>query len=331
MKNLRDIAIRFRIDPIGLKSRFVPIDIVIKVLQKISKSYENFLQVEFLKVDEYRKIYEEKPELLKTLLSDLKLNIVDLSYSSFEAAAAPNIIDSNIPLFDTEYTDWKHGVYHQYKDDIISGDFANQKYINSIAPRYSESERKSIYGPLFEATGDQKKYKIHLLDENHKPIRTIVKPESNTVKFYTKGSSLKKQILEKDFKVVKIIAKVNAEDVSTSLKKANIKEFLYQKELEHEAYPFKTDKIRFGNTTYHLIHEIECEVNYDDEQNYIIEFSLLDISVWADTRDKVKEAFSFAFHADYTNYVLENDENLSPKAIEHKAKIISLVSEITTE
>ncbi len=53
LDKLRDIAIRFQIDPEMTVGHAAKVPTVIKVLTEMNKSFSNFLEVEFLKNDEF--------------------------------------------------------------------------------------------------------------------------------------------------------------------------------------------------------------------------------------------------------------------------------------
>jgi hypothetical protein len=321
MDSLSDIAIRFKIDPIGPKEIGVPFKVIIDVLSNLAKSYENFIRICLLKDDQYSSIFSNSPDKLKAVIDDLKLNIIDLSYSSFEAAAAPNLLQPQPLIFNDDFQDWKFGTFNQYKDDILDADYTNSKYINAITRHYSDQERREIYNPLFKAAGSSKDYKVHLLsNDTRKPYRTIIKPESRIVDMYTQVSKQPKKEIET--KTVQFYAKVQGG--TDELKKAQIKEFLYHEELEYDTYPFKPSIISCDDEIYKLRHELECRVWYE-ENMYHIAYDALDIVVWGESRKDCEEAFYFAFHALYENYAIESDDNLSKKAIQLKTDLLKLV------
>ena len=324
MRDLKDIAIRLRIEPARTAGRIVPVKTVIHVLNKITESYTNFLSIEFLKKDDFKKVYDQKPEALKSILSDLQLNVVDLSFNSFEVAIAPNIFDPNVTIFSDDINDWKVGIYYQYKDDILEGDFTHGKYMNAIEEHYSDDERRKIYDPLFKSVGDQRSYKVQLLNADRKHVRTIVKPDNAISGFYTAGAP--KPTDKPELKTVQFYAKVEADDPGNPFKKANIKKFLYHETLEHDTYPFKPKTIRADNFIYVLKEDLECNVEYKG-RNYIISYPPLDILVKKESRSEAEEAFHLAFHTMYVDYEKEENNNLNKKATDQKTTLLSIIDQ----
>ena len=94
--------------------------------------------------------------------------------------------------------------------------------------------------------------------------------------------------------------------------------------LQHYAYPFSPNTIRFENHTFVLNKKIVCTVDYQDDI-YFISYDNLDISVWGTSREDAEEAFAFTFYSVYQNYCCEKDAALSRKAQEMKRKLLALI------
>ena len=78
LDKLRDIAIRFQIDPDTTVGHAAKVITVIRVLTEMNKSFSNFLDVEFLKNDDFKDIYSKNNKVLDTIKDDLELLIVVL-------------------------------------------------------------------------------------------------------------------------------------------------------------------------------------------------------------------------------------------------------------
>jgi hypothetical protein len=97
-----------------------------------------------------------------------------------------------------------------------------------------------------------------------------------------------------------------------------------------ELYPFHPDLFRYNGKIFLLNERLECDVEYQDKF-YFIKYKPLDISVWSETRDEVEDAFYFSFYSLYENLVLEDDKNLSSKAIALKGKMKKLINKVLDE
>ncbi|MBK9935268.1 MAG: hypothetical protein IPP61_05045 [Cytophagaceae bacterium] len=328
LDQLRDIAIRFQIDPEDTIGHAAKLESVVKVLTKINESFINFLQIEFMKEPEFKKAYQSNPHVLKPLIKDLDLLIVDLKFSSFEAALAPNLLDVQASLFDNHIDSWKNTSFAEFKDEIILADFENPNYIKKITKRYTEKERLKIYQPLFSSLGNSKDFKVNFKNNVGNTIKTFHQPQKEKVRYYT--PKIEKTVVEKDYGTYQVFVKAKKGEDISNLKKSDISKLLYFEELEHETYPYKPDLIKFDKKIYSLNVKLDCDVNFEENQ-YIIHNDFLDITVWGESREEAEEAFNFSFHSTYINYVFEEDQYLSEEAILLKNKIKSIVNAIFDE
>ena len=72
LDELRDIAFRFQIDPNKTVGHAARISSVISVLSNINQSFQNFLEVEFFKNEEFVKAFEQNSKVLESLKEDLE-------------------------------------------------------------------------------------------------------------------------------------------------------------------------------------------------------------------------------------------------------------------
>ncbi len=328
LDKLREIAIRFQIDPDLTVGHAAKVTTVIKVLTEMNKSFSNFLEVEFLKNDDFKNIFLKNDKVLDTIKEDLELLIVDLKFSSFEAAVAPHFSDNQIPLFSNNVVAWEKDTFETYKDLILDGNYHETNYMRKIANRYSDDERQKIFQPLFSAFGSGKDYSLNLRDNQGKTKTKLVQPIKDKYSFYVPKPEKVKEA--PNYATVQAFLKVKKKGDSFSFNKQNVKKVLLVEELEHDTYPFKPNMVQFSNLIYVLHERLQCIVEFEDD-NYIIRNELLDISVWGDTREEVEIAFSFSFHALYENFALENDVKLSLEAKELKMKLLKLVKTVVHE
>jgi len=327
IEKLKDIAFRIHIDPVNSVEHAAKVETVIKVLSDIFQSYNNYLEIEFLKNEEFRKAYEKNKKVLDTIKEELSLLVVDLNYSSFEAALAPDIVELNPTIFNDSIMDLKREAFDDYKETIISGDYENANYLQKISKRYNDEERVKIFKPLFSSFGDGKEYKVNINDKDHKIIKTLTLPEKRK-EFYIPKVAVEKHVPE--FTTVQVFAKMNKQGDITHLKTQSLKKILYVEELEHDTYPFKPESIKYQNLKFDLNKSLECVVEFEDD-NYIIKNEELDLIVWGATREEVEDAFNFSFYSLYFNYYLEDDSKLSDEAILLKNKLQAIIKSVTDE
>lgn len=325
IEKLKDIAFRIHINPLKTVEHAAKVETVVKVLSDIYQSYNNFLEIEFLKNDEFRKAYESNKKVLDTIREELSLLVVDLNFSSFEAALAPNLIELQSPIFKNEVLEWKRETFSDYKDIIICGDYENANYLHKVAKRYDNIERTKIFKPLFSSFGDGKDYNVNIKDKNHKILRTLVQPQKNK-EFYI-PRLVDERLEVPQYSTIQVFAKVKKQGNQFKLNQKNLKEIFYIEELAHDTYPFKPELIKFQETIFVLNKAIECVVEFEDE-NYVIKSEELDLIVWGETRKEAEEAFNFSFYSLFKNYYLENDSKLSDEAILLKDKLKKIIKSV---
>ncbi|WP_018617605.1 hypothetical protein [Spirosoma luteum] len=322
LEALKDIAFRFQIDPTATVGHAARISSVISVLQAFNQSYLSFLEVEFFKNEAFEKAYQTNPKVLDSLKADLELLIVDLKFGSFEAAAAPNLLDAT--LFNESVNGWKKKTFQDYKEDVLYANYFDIAYVRRTVDRFTDEERSKIYKPLFAVVGPDRPYRVNILDKQGKTRKVLSQPKGYTDFYVPKLERISPP--EDELHTVQFVAQVRKSDdyENYPLNKRNIKQVLFAERLEHNTYPFKPKVIVFEDTTYILSEPLVCEVNYDDE-SYIIRNERLDLTVWGDSRDEAETAFSFAFDSLYQNFAEESDELLSDDAKSLKSDLSSLV------
>lgn len=328
IEKLKDIAFRIHIEPLKTVEHAAKVETVIKVLSDIYQSYNNYLEIEFLRNEDFRKVYETNKKVLDTIKEELSLLVVDLNFSSFEAALAPDLVEMQSPIFKNEVLEWKRETFNEYKDVIICGDYEDSNYIHKVAKRYTDDERVKIFKPLFSSFGDGKEYKVNIKNKNHEILRSLVQPEISK-DFYVPKLTVERFDVP-EYSIVQVFAKVKKQGDKFKLNQRNLKEILYFEELEHDTYPFKPELIKFEETIFVFNKNLDCIVEFEDD-NYVIKNEDLDIIVWGESRKKVEEAFCFSFYSIYKNFYLEDNKNLSNEAIQLKEKLKSIIKNVINE
>ena len=328
LDKLRDIAIRFQIDPNMTVGHAAKVTTVIKVLTEMNKSFSNFLEVEFMKNEDFKNIFLKNDKVLDTIKEDLELLIVDLKFSSFEAAVAPHFSENQTSLFNNNVVEWEKDTFDTYKDLILEGNYHESNYMHKIAKKYTDEERQKIFQPLFSAFGSGKDYSLNLRDKQGRVTAKLVQPVKEKYAFYVPKTEKIKE--EQNYATVQAFLKLRKKGDSYTFNKQNVKEVFLVEELEHDTYPFKPNMIQFDNNIYVFNEKLTCIVDYEDDC-YIIKNELLDICVWGDTREDVESAFAFSFHALYENFALEDDKKLSLKSKELKSNLLKLVKTVLHE
>ncbi len=228
LEELRKIALRFQIDPKSTIGHAAKLETVVKVLSEINKSYKNFLEIEFLKNSDFRKAFDKNKKTLETIIGELELLIVDVNFSSFTSAVAPNVAEDNTTIFIDEVLLWKKEKFDEYKEEIIKADYSSSSYIQRISKRYSDHEINKIFQPLFSFIGTGEDYKINIQSEDSKILKTLHQPNKSKVQYFV--SKTKRATVEPEYKTVQAFMKIKPDESGAfNIKKSNIKETYYQR------------------------------------------------------------------------------------------------------
>lgn len=322
LESLKEISLTFKIDPQQTVGHAATAKSVVKVLNDLIKSYENFIEIEFLKNDHFSKVYSQENKVLELVRKDLELLVVDLEFSSFSASLAPNLLSNQVSAFNDHVLDWKGNSFIKYKN-LITADYNNNAYVEEVIKEYTSEERKRIYAPIFDAIGEGKDYSLYMSTGKAQEKRRLIKPVKSKLGYYIQ----KQKVIQEpeQVKTVQVYAKVTKKGDEITFDKKALKEVLFVEEMEHDTYPYKPDILKFGEHIYPLNRALDCVVFFEDGV-YVIFNDELDITVWGDTRIEAEEAFKFSFHALYQNYAMEQDYNLSDDSILLKNKLLDLVT-----
>lgn len=326
LEALREIALRFKIDPVQTVGHAARVDSVLHALGGINNSFRAFIRAEFLKNPDFLREYQKSTKVLDAVLDKLQLLIVDVQFSSFAPAVVPDLSQASPGLFTQEVVAWETERFKEFRDDVVAADFENPDYFTYVARRYTEAERSAIFQPLFGAAGNGQHYTLKLLNSRYEEVRTVRPPAKEIQPFYQAPKAAFVAPVDA-YKTVQVFAKVRADESLETLKKKDIQGFYYWEPMEHQTYPFKPDFLRFGGRSYVLKEKLDGQVSYEEGQ-YFITNDLLDITVWGDTRDAAEEAFAFSFHSLYKNYAEEVDDALTESACRLKATLQGLVVNI---
>lgn len=330
LNKLKEIAIRFHIDPQNTIAHAAKLETIISVLSYLNKSYKSYLEIEFKKTAEFTEIYRKNEDTLNTLIKELDLLAVDLQFGSLDISVAPNVLDDELipKLFSDNVSDWKRSSFENYKK-LVSSNFDEFNTLKGISDRYSEEERRSIFRPLFSSIGTSSDYKLSIKSRDGKIIKRLVKPDKDKLAIYLPKKETKREKPKE--KVVLIYAKLNDRgEADLQLSKKTIKEVLHLEELEHSTYPYSPDFIQFEGKAFYLNEALKCTVSFEDEQ-YFIRNEKLDLTVWGDTREEAEEAFSFSFYSLVQNFYNEDDSKLSKSAQELKTGLKNIIKQVADE
>lgn len=118
-------------------------------LEKISKSYTNFLRIDFNK--RFKNHFTDRTKLNSTinrLIADLDFRMVDLKFGSFEIGlSVDDLMKSSIE--DKKIRGWAKKVAYDYKKIVLDEEITKEESAEIIR-NFSEEERFRIFKPIIE-------------------------------------------------------------------------------------------------------------------------------------------------------------------------------------
>lgn len=171
-----EYAIRIRLESLDPLSNSVTFETLIKVFNKIKRSFLNFVEIEFLRNNNFKAIYLNKPKVLENFKKDFELSVQNIDIDRLSAAIAPDIAEYNETLFPHEILLWKWEKFSVYKEEVIYGDYNNPTFIKEIIEKYTYEERCKIFKPIFDAISYDKDYKVIFIDSTTDSVRMFIPP-----------------------------------------------------------------------------------------------------------------------------------------------------------
>ena len=191
------------------------------LLRNLSKSYKNFVEIEFEK--EFGKIVPidtEREKLFRQVVADTDLRMVDLKYGSFEIGfATDKLMKSNIQFRDLKK--WADNVGDKYRQIVLDEDIDNSE-LEDILKNYSEEERNKIFQPILTIV-DNPNFELKIKDRGEKNYSNLgVRKKDVSSKIVSKN--VKKPKEEKDLTLVNVITII---DKKSNKKTVNLDNTLF--------------------------------------------------------------------------------------------------------
>lgn len=322
----RATALKLHIEPVEAGQQAALASSIAKVLSDLVASYESFLLAEFLLVPAFKAAYEANNQVFDTIKQNMALRAVDLSFASCDVMLAPTLSEETPELFDNQVKNWEREVFPVYRDEIVDTDLNDTQVLGRVIERYTPEQRAGIFRPLMSMIGDGSKYKLSA-GRGAVAERRLRKPNKELIKVYVPKVVAEVPAPPADKNIVAYMQVRTKGNGIPDLSRKGIKQVFYTEEVENGLYPFKPDTLRFNGYTFILNKKLNTSISYNDGLFYL-ENEELDIMVWGKSREEAEEAFAFSFYSLYINYAMEDDENLSPEAIDLKQTLTSLIQNV---
>lgn len=251
------------------------------MLKNVSQSYKSFVEIDFDKKFGLTIASDsERNSILKKVLNDTDLRMVDLKYGSFEIGLSTDKVMKN-NIEHKEIKKWADNVGDDFKR-IVLDDNIDDDELDKILKYYSEKERNKIFEPIIKIV-DNPNYNLTIRENKEKKYHNLgLKKKDISNKIITKNK-IQEPTKERDLQLI---------NVTTIIDKNNNK---------------KT--INLENTLFNPIQEIIYQLTFNDFKKY--GYTEIDNSVKIDLHieNKNKQIGLFANYMDNKFEVdIENDK-----------------------
>lgn len=242
------------------------------LLTNISSSFKSFVEIDFHKNFE-KKITDnfKLKKILKSILPDTDLRMVDLNYGSFEIGlASDKLMKSNIE--DNDVKIWANNIGDNYKK-IVLDDNIDENELNSIIENYTEEERNKIFTPIINIVNDPN-YSLKIKDKKTDKFNNLgVKKKSVSEKLVVK-KVVKELPAEKNLELIQVTTVIdkNSKKKTISLdntlfnvvNKSSV--VLFYKDFENRGYKNVNQNIQISVEIENIDNHINLHSIYDNEK-----------------------------------------------------------------
>jgi len=201
-------------ETLGLK------EIADNFLQRISKSFTNYMKIDFKK--QFSEHFNDTRKITTTinqLIPDLDYRMVDLKFGSFEIGLAVDEIMKNT-IEDIKIKEWAKKVAFDYKNIVLDQNITEQE-TNHIIENFTDDERIKIFKPIIEIAEDPN-FDFKIKDSNDDIYRNIGLKNKKVAQEIISNVSEKIALESKqEYELVQITAIVDKNDKKRSIKFEN--------------------------------------------------------------------------------------------------------------
>lgn len=181
LHKLREQAIYFKVDSEPKYGGGVGIDDVLKVLENLKKSYSEFVQIEYDRINTQTD-HAKLKRIREGLAQENSLVIVDLNFSSFASAVSPNYLTNShdIPSI-VQPLAWKFDAFAEYKSLVFESDYNDDSFLKKVENQFTPEQRKRIFAPLLSGIVKRKSAKITFGIGKSDQLRAISQPKQKSI------------------------------------------------------------------------------------------------------------------------------------------------------
>jgi hypothetical protein len=309
LQKLREQAIYLKVESEQKYGGGVGIDDVLHVLENLKKSYAEFVQIEYDRINTQTDQAKLK-KIREGLSQENTLVIVDLKFSSFESAVAPDFVTNRhqIPSI-SNMQDWKLDAFTTYKTLVIESDYNEDGFLKKIESRYTPEQRKRIYEPVINGILKRKNTSVSFKNRSDDRPYKLQLPRQRSVEILTPASP-------------KVVDKM---EPRTSMARVEIRGQVARPKVLELFEDIKTpiigyEKIAGSEKTYELKYPIYCEMNTADGL-YFLENKQFGLYSAGNTREEAEAGLFEEFEFILNRYNSLPDSQLTDDVISIKQSL----------
>ena len=314
LQKLREQAIYFKVESEPQYGGGVGIDDVLQVLENLKKSYAEFIQIEYDRIN----TQTDKAKLKKIregLTQENALVIVDLKFGSFESAISPDFVTNRhqVPSI-SNLQDWKLETFTTYKSLVIDSDYNEDGFLKKIESRYTPEQRKRIYEPVLNGILKRKSAKVAFKTDVNNRMQPLTQPKQRSVGILTPTTPKFKENIEPRTSLARV-------EIRGQVKRPKVLELFEDIKTPVIGY----EKIIGSDKTYQLKYPIYCEMNTENDL-YFLENRQFGLYAAGKTREEAEASFFEEFEFIYNRYNSLADSQLTDDVINIKQSLNSILA-----
>jgi len=235
------------------------------MLKNVSQSYKNFVEIDFeKKFGNIIPIDSERNSMLRKVLDDTDLRMVDLKYGSFEIGLSTDkLMKTNIGF--KEVKEWADNVGDEFKK-IVLDDNIDKDELETIINNYTEEERNKIFEPIVKIM-DNPNYDLTIRDNKEKKYHSLgLKKKDVSSKIITKNKIVQEQqITEKNLELINVTTII---DKNSNKKTINLEHTLFSTVQETE-YPLTYQDFKKYGYTDNIDKNVEIKLRIENKGKQI--------------------------------------------------------------
>ena len=226
--------------------------------------------------------------------------MVDLVFESFSFGVS---IDTQMgkEQLDKGIRGFRKTLLAMYQKEVIDVDFMSEKAIQILLQKFSDTERKAIFEPLFKSI-NQEAYAILLTNSKFTPLKTYRKIPQSTIKLIIPSKA--KEHKGTQVKMMQIIVPVDKTKSKITIPTKEIENNLFSQPIEE--YKITVNVIEIGTEKIQLKKKIDFTIRQEATTGeFIVLFAPLGFELRVKEFSKIKDEFFAAFenNLNYYNYI----------------------------